>query len=55
MYVDLAERAAALSPKEQQLPYDPHWSTAMHAISGAALADALKPLLSPESVEDYSK
>lgn len=46
-FVDLHDAAAALPLPERRLPYDGHWSVAMHRISGEALARHLAPLLKP--------
>lgn len=43
-YVDLAEAADALTPEQRRLPYDGHWSPAMHNISAQALLETLMRL-----------
>jgi hypothetical protein len=42
-YLDLAPEAARIPEGERRLPYDGHWSAAMHRVSGEAIARALQP------------
>lgn len=41
-FLDWHEPAAALAPDERRLPFDGHWSPAMHALSAQAIYDALQ-------------
>lgn len=41
-YIDLFDAASSLVPGERRLPYDGHWSIAMHSISARALAGFLE-------------
>ena len=40
-YIDMFDAASSLGPGERRLPYDGHWSVAMHSISARSLADFL--------------
>ena len=40
-YIDLLPAAELLSPAERSLPYDGHWSVAMHDIAAQAISEAL--------------
>ncbi|HEY5132595.1 MAG TPA: SGNH/GDSL hydrolase family protein [Candidatus Krumholzibacteriaceae bacterium] len=41
-YIDLFDAVSSLVPGERRLPYDGHWSIAMHSISARALAGFLE-------------
>lgn len=43
-FVDLADAAGALTSEQRQLPYDGHWSPAMHEISAQGLFETLTHL-----------
>lgn len=43
-YIDIAPAAESLPPAQRRLPFDGHWSPAMHRISGTAVADAIAAL-----------